>query len=169
MGVSTTAKAFASLSIGQYNDSIASSNNTLWVPTDPLLIAGNGTSNGTRRNVLVVYKNGNTDISGFTRLGEEAEAAPKIKMKKISIPAGPAINAFANYPLGSGITDSKVVGIQVLLTYNATWKMPPSYIDVAGYEYNVQVQNNNIIIILKNGNSVNIGGKPISIIVTYEE
>ena len=47
--------------------------------------------------------------------------------------------------------------------------MPPSYIDVAGYEYNEQVQNNNIIIILKNGNSANIGGKPISIIVTYEE
>jgi len=61
------------------------------------------------------------------------------------------------------------VGIQVLLNYAGTWKMPPSYIDVAGYEYNVQVQNNNIIIILKNGNSANIGGKPISIIVTYEE
>ena len=81
----------------------------------------------------------------------------------------PASNAFQGYPLGIGITDSKVVGIQVLLTYNATWKMPPSYIDIAGYEYNEQVQNNNIVVILKNGNSANIGGKPISIIVTYEE
>ena len=170
MGFQNVSKAYASLSIGSYNDSIASSNTGSWVPTDPLLIIGNGTSDVARNNALVVYKNGNTDINGYTQLGKATEAAPKIKMKKLIIPAGPAVNAFANYPFGSGITDSKVLGIEVLMRYDAsTSKIPPGYVDAAGYEYNVQVQFNGVTIINKVGNSGNIGGKPISIIVTYEE
>jgi len=170
MGFRTVSKAFASLSIGQFNDSIISSNKDFWVPTDPLLILGNGWSNISRSNALVVYKNGNTDINGFTRLGEVAEAAPKIKMKKIIIPAGPAINANANYPFGGGITDSKVLGIDVLLRYDAsTSKIPPGYTDAPGYEYNVQVQFNGVTVINKAGNSGNIGGKPITVVITYEE
>jgi hypothetical protein len=63
-GYFTYAKSYASIAIGRYNDSIASSSNTTWVATDPLFIAGNGTSNAARSNALVLYKNGNLIISG---------------------------------------------------------------------------------------------------------
>jgi len=91
-------------------------------------------------------------------------------MKKIIIPAGPAVNAFASYPFGGGITDSKVLGIEVLMRYDgSTSKIPPGYINTAGYEYNIQVQFNGVTVINKAGNSGNIGGKPITVVITYEE
>ena len=62
MGNNTVSKAYASLSIGQYNDSIAGSNALLWVPTDPLFIIGNGTSASALSNAMMVLKNGNVGI-----------------------------------------------------------------------------------------------------------
>jgi trimeric autotransporter adhesin len=113
--------------------------------------------------------NADVTIRDFARLGSISSGAPAIKMKKILVPAGPAVNGNANYLFGGGITDSKIIGVNVLMTYSGTTKIPPGYIDVAGYEYNIQVQFNGITVINKNGNSANIGGKPISILITYEE
>ena len=113
--------------------------------------------------------NADVTIRDFTRLGSISSGAPAVKMKKILVAAGPAVNGNANYPFGGGITDSKIVGVSVLMTYSGTTKIPPGYIDVAGYEYNIQVQFNGITVINKSGNSANIGGKPISIFITYEE
>lgn len=113
--------------------------------------------------------NADVTIRDFTRLGSVSSGAPAIKMKKILVPTGPAVNGNANYVFGGGITDSKIIGVNVLMTYSGTTKIPPGYIDVAGYEYNIQVQFNGITVINKNGNSANIGGKPISILITYEE
>jgi hypothetical protein len=169
MGVSNTARSYSSLAIGRYNDSIATSSIGGWVATDPVFYIGNGASNAARSNAMVVYKNGNTDHNGYTRLGESANGAPAIKMKRIDVAAGPAINGTANYPFGGGITDSKILGVTVLMTYSGTTKIPPSYIDVAGYEYNFQVQFNGITVINKIGNSANIGAKPITILITYTE
>jgi hypothetical protein len=106
---------------------------------------------------------------GFTRLGSVANGAPKIKMKKLIIPVGPAVDGFDSYPMGSGITDAKVIGVQIFVTYASPWKIPASYRDATGYEFNYQVQSNNIVIINKSGNSVNIGGKPFTVLITYEE
>jgi hypothetical protein len=158
----SNAKSFSKLYIGSYNPATHS--------TDSLntLIYGDFAADSLLLNAKTVVRN-NAVIKGYTKLGGYDTEVPSIKMKKISIPAGPAINAVQSYPLGSGITDAKVVGIQVLMNYAGSWKIPPAYIDAPGYEYNVQVQNNNIVVVLKNGNSANIGGKPISIIVTYEE
>jgi hypothetical protein len=62
MGYVTIAKPFASLAIGQYNDTTCSVNgNVNWVPTDPLLIIGNG-NGSVYRNAFTVLKNGNTAI-----------------------------------------------------------------------------------------------------------
>jgi hypothetical protein len=113
--------------------------------------------------------NADVTIRDFTRLGSVSNGAPAVKMKKILVASGPAVNGNANYPFGGGITDSKIIGVNVLMTYSGTTKIAPGYIDVAGYEYNIQVQFNGITVINKNGNSANIGGKPISILITYEE
>ncbi len=169
LGRGTVAQSFGSMSVGLFNDTTTFETPGSWNPYERLFVVGNGNAETFRSSALVILKNGNTDISGYTRLGTQADGAPRIKTKKITIPAGPAINAFQSYPLGSGITDAKVLGMQVTLNYAGTWKMPPGYIDTPGYEYNIQVQNNNLVVILKSGNSANIGAKPITALITYEE
>ncbi len=63
MGLVTYANAFASLTIGSYNDSISGSNPTSWVNNDPLFIVGNGTSNTNARNTFTILKNSYTGIN----------------------------------------------------------------------------------------------------------
>lgn len=109
---------------------------------------------------------GPINVDGFTRLGTVADAAPKVKMKKLIV-TGPAVNALTSFP--TGISDTKILGVNIFMTYSSTWKMPPNYTDTPGYEYNYQVQNGNVVIINKSGNSANIGTKPITILITYEE
>lgn len=62
MGTNTVARASTSFALGRFNDSIAASNPLLWIPTDPLLYVGNGSSDIARKNALVILKNGNTGI-----------------------------------------------------------------------------------------------------------
>ncbi len=64
MGDGTVSRAFASLTIGRFNDSIAASSTTNWFDTDPVFIIGNGTASFARSNAFVVNKNGNTTING---------------------------------------------------------------------------------------------------------
>lgn len=56
-GEGTTANAFASLVIGQYNN-LGTYNQTGWTATDAAFIIGNGADAGNRNNALVMRKNG---------------------------------------------------------------------------------------------------------------
>jgi hypothetical protein len=71
MGNGTVSKAYSSVAIGQYNDSIASSSKTNWIPTDPLFYIGNGTSDAARNNAMVVYKNGNMVLKNPTYVNSD--------------------------------------------------------------------------------------------------
>lgn len=168
MGRGTVSQSLASVAMGNYNDSIISSNQTSWIATDPLFLLGNGTANNARSNAFVIYKNGNTDISGYTQLGTPAEGAPAIKMKKLITTSAAAQGGLVT--IAHGLTRSKILGVQILLTYAAGFAdIPGPYLDVAGYEYNWQVTNTDINIYNKTGNSINILSKPIRILITYEE
>jgi len=68
-GENSVAKAFKSTTIGANNDTIPGASATEWIPTDPLLIVGNGTQFYDRRNALVILKN------GFTGIGTSTPAA----------------------------------------------------------------------------------------------
>jgi hypothetical protein len=167
-GTQNIAQAVSSLVMGVFNDTIAGVNPVVSGPTDPLFIIGNGTATNTRSNALVVFKNGNTDISGYTQLGKTSEAAPAIKMKKLTGTSAATQGTLVTIP--HGLTRSKILGVQVLLTYAAnTADIPGSYLDVAGYEYNWQITNTDINIYTKAGNSANILSKPLRILITYEE
>ncbi len=63
MGNNSVARAFGSLVIGQYNDSIISSSRSVWIDTDPVFIIGNGTAINARSNALTVLKNGMMGIN----------------------------------------------------------------------------------------------------------
>lgn len=96
MGDSVTARAYASLTIGRFNDSIITSSPTTWVSSDPLFIIGNGTGDFTRSNAFVVYKNGNTILQGeLTR----PESGPNKNLLPIcygSVSSAAAINSGTN-------------------------------------------------------------------------
>lgn len=175
-GSNTTARSFASIATGQYNDSIISSNKTTWVATDPLLIIGNGTASFSRHNAFVVYKNGNTDHNGFTRLGEITDGAPRIKTKKITgynTPSTANPNTWTFVPHGISDPD-KILSISVIVT-NGSYQFLPHSPD-APYVFTVNTDptgggvGQNIAVGVKStALSSGVMGKPIKILITYEE
>ncbi len=191
MGHSTYSKAFSSLSIGRFNDSIASSNNNYWIATDPLLILGNGTADEARSNALVVYKNGNTDIngrakiastkitdtlsvSGYTRLGDISEAAPKIKMKELTGTTNIAKNAIAPISLG-GINPLKIISVNTLvgIASNTVW-LPNGYDSDTRFKYNYYINTDGNIYIQNQSTDCTTPGdhicnKTVKIVITYKE
>jgi hypothetical protein len=58
MGGYTTAISYNSLVIGRYNDTLTTSSRINWFGKDPLFIIGNGSSDSTRHNAMMVKKNG---------------------------------------------------------------------------------------------------------------
>lgn len=84
MGVSATAQSYCSVALGRYNAFSGTSDQ--WVPTDPLLVAGNGSNNATRSNALVLYKNGDLWIAGTL------EQASDARLKKNILPLNGALS-----------------------------------------------------------------------------
>ncbi len=62
MGVSTKSKPYASLVLGQFNDT-SSISSTNWNLDDPVFIIGNGSSNSERSNAFTVLKDAKTGIN----------------------------------------------------------------------------------------------------------
>ncbi len=164
MGAQTIAAPYASFAIGSRNDTLSYASKTSWVLTDPLFYIGNTAPGGsTRSNALVVYKNGNTDINGFTQLGE---VAPAIKMKKLTVNT-PASQGLFNFVV-HGLTQSKILSISALATVSGGYQIIPNH-EQAGYKYTLNVDNANIAIGTVAGNSGNILNAPVKILIVYEE
>ena len=62
LGRQTTAQSYGSLVIGRWN--AVSGTPEGWVATEPLFVAGNGTSSSSRSNALTLLKNGNLTLAG---------------------------------------------------------------------------------------------------------
>jgi len=169
MGLETRVNSYGALGIGQYNDTIPSSNPATWVATDPLLMLGNGTSHSARSNAVVVYKNGNTDISGYTRLGTAAEDAPRIKMKEFSGTTSGTNNG--SIPIPHGLNSSKIIGVQALVEYSAGSFVPVAYTYSPELNFNYLITATDIFIV---NNATTCAGtsicsKPVKVVVTYKE
>ncbi len=63
MGKGTGTLSFASLALGRFNHISGATSATAWVSSDPVLMIGNGTSDGSRNNALTVLKNAKTGIN----------------------------------------------------------------------------------------------------------
>lgn len=168
LGVYTNSKSYASLAIGSLNDSTIAANQNTWVSTDPLVYVGNGNpSTGNLSNAMVIYKNANTDISGYTRLGTQAEGSPRIKIKEITGALSPSADG-ASTIVAHGLTRSRIIAMNVLLVYGAG-DVVPGFRGTAGYEYSIAFDDVNIYIYNIAGNSSNITNKPLKISITYKE
>jgi hypothetical protein len=63
-GAHNVAQSYCETVVGLYNDYDIAGDSKNWLSTDHLFVVGNGTSEGTRSNAMVIYKNGNTDVNG---------------------------------------------------------------------------------------------------------
>jgi hypothetical protein len=164
MGRGNTARSYSSLAIGRYNDSIATSIPFFWASTDPLFYIGNGASNAARSNAMVVYKNGNTDHNGYTRLGESANGAPAVKTKKITT----TLNASGNATVVHGLTESKILHIRVRVT-NQFNSVVFDGSSIGSNAFNTYLNAGSVVIQSVAGNNGDIINRPATILLVYEE
>ena len=166
IGMDVTARSYASTAIGCFNDSIATSSTSSWIGTDPVFTVGNGSSLTDRHNAMVVYKNGNTDHNGYTRLGGSTEAAPRIKMKELIITTPAAQGLFNSQ--AHNINPAKIIALSGLATVPGGYQILPNH-EQAGFKYTLNIANGNIVIGTVSGNSGSILNAPVKILITYKE
>jgi hypothetical protein len=99
LGFATISRAYASVVLGRYNDSISTSNPTSWVDTDPVLIIGNGTADNVRRNAFIIAKNGKTGINVSNGL---PEAMLHVKDSSVLFQGGSDVSVTPGNPPASG-------------------------------------------------------------------
>jgi hypothetical protein len=112
------------------------------------------------------YIQRNANIGGYTNLGL---AAPPIKMKRLAITTSGA--AGGTVTIAHGLTQSKILSVSVLVNATTGDDIPPSYSHYlnSDYLYFFRVSSTNIIIENSNGNHAQIAGRPVRILITYEE
>ena len=128
-------------------------------------MVGNGTST-TPGNALTVYKNGNNDVSGYTRLGKAVEGAPRIKQKLVLLNSPGSEGA--NIPMPHGVSYPKIISITAVLDYG-TGTVTPGYRFAAGYEFALSYDATDVYISNQAANSAYILNKPVKVFITYEE
>lgn len=106
-------------------------------------------------------------VDGYTKLGSDA---PAIKLKKLTTTTGSDDGANGKVVISTGVTASKIIGIQILVEYSSGQYVPNSYKKNGGYEFNFATNNLNEIELYNiGGNSFNIYSKTTKILITYEE
>ena len=88
-------------------------------------------------------------------------------MKKITGVSSAFQNTWVN--IAHGLTQSKIIAVDIIMTVPGFINVPPFYTYNAGYEYQYQVAASNIVVINTNGNSGNILSKNFTLVITYEE
>lgn len=73
IGYNLDSRAYASLSIGQFNNSIIS-NQTSWTSGSPLFLVGNGENSANRSNAYVLFNNGTSTQYGMASYGSDYSA-----------------------------------------------------------------------------------------------
>lgn len=140
------------------NSVSAASNLVYWTnsvnSSTPLILTGEGDA--------IIERN--TTIGGFTKLGNDA-TAPKIKMKKLTLTNGAA---GITTPIAHGLTQSKILSVSILINASTGNDIPP-HSTYSSFEYDFYVSSTNIFIKNVSGNDSNIVGRPVRILVTYEE
>ena len=107
------------------------------------------------------------DVNGYTRLGGEAEGAPKIKTKLITgYNTAASEGAFVDVHTGL-VNNSKVISIQIFTSD----QIPPNFTMNPGneYQYFSSSMSDEILIFNIAGNSAAILNKPLTVFITYIE
>jgi hypothetical protein len=111
---------------------------------------------------MTLDNSGKLTVNGFTKLGSDA---PAIKYKKFTGTTASTEGGLVS--IAHGLTQSKILSVQVLITSGNTY--PPNYTFTNGYEYQVYFGGINIQVQNHATNSENILSKPFTVLVAYEE
>ena len=137
MGFFTEAKPYASLSIGQYNDTTCSDVGFYtWSNNDPVFIIGNGTANNARSNAVTVLQNG---CVGLQTVTNPTYALQLPNSSDIAVGSGRAY-AWTTY------SDSRLKENQVPIAYGLKELMelsPMQYIHHSSIDQSTWVNENN--------------------------
>ena len=68
IGLSNHSNSYFSTVLGAFNDTIAGSNSTTWIDADPLFMIGGGQGVSSRKNAMMILKNGKTGFGTNTPL-----------------------------------------------------------------------------------------------------
>lgn len=110
MGGFTIAQAHTSLAIGQYN--IASGTPGTWIATEPLLVAGNGTSDAARSNALTLLKNGDLTIAGTLTQNSDERLKENIRAYEQGLEAILGLNPVRyQFRTNNGRPDGEHIGL----------------------------------------------------------
>ena len=104
------------------------------------------------------------EVIEYTKLGS---AAPEIKMKKLTGTTGGTEGDITD--LTHGLTVSKIIGCQVLVTQSSNNLVPPAFTDVAEHEYEFFILANVVRVLLTATNSGSIINGAITVLLTYEQ
>lgn len=107
------------------------------------------------------------DVIGYTKMGA---AAPKIQMEKITGFTA-AANTSTSFPIPAYITQNKIISVTVMVdvsTGNTFDWVHPNYA-APGMQFNWRISNQFIVVENISGNSANIAGKAVRILITYEQ
>lgn len=167
MGNYLNAKSYNSLALGSFNDTLSGTSDNIWLATDPLLYIGNSNNSSTRSNAMVVYKNADVDINGYTRLGKLSEGAPVIKMKEITLTS--AATATGQSYINHGLTASKIISVNTLLEWTTGYFAPPEYSADPLLRYNYFVSPTQIFIQNNAASCAYICNKTVKVLITYKE
>ena len=153
----TTTKFWELTALAHATDASANFNVYHSVAGNLLTVRGNG-------NVGIGAPNPTTklEVNGFTKLGSDA---PAVRMKKfvINVPA----TADNSISVPHGIDQTKVIGIQATLDNGGVYI--PMGTALAGFSFNCFVSGANVIVSTPSTGSANTLGRPVRILITYEE
>jgi hypothetical protein len=162
-----TALSYVSTSIGLNNDTFPGTSRNSWINTDPLVYFGNGRSSSNRSNAMVIYKNANVDINGYTRLGKLSEGAPVIKMKELLVTSGFASNTQS--AINHGLDPAKIISVSTLMEWTPGYFAPAEYGADPLLRYNYFISPTQIVIQNNAASCAHICSKPVKILITYKE
>ena len=100
---------------------------------------------------------------GYTAVGS---GAPLIAMKKLTGTTGATEGDITN--LTHGLTVSKIIGCQVLVTQSSSNLVPPAFTAVVEHEYEFFILASVVRIVLTAGKSGSIISGAITVLITYE-
>ena len=108
-------------------------------------------------------------ISGTTKFkGVEIVAPlPNVKIKKLTGTTGATEGDTTD--IAHGLTLSKIIGLNVLVTATNGNLIPPSFVRVFEFQYDVFIDPTNIKVILSIANSGSILNSAITVLLTHEE
>ncbi len=116
---------------------------------------------------MVIYKNANVDINGYTRLGKLSEGAPVIKMKELLVTSSAASNSQAT--VNHGLDPSKIISVSTLMEWTPGYFAPAEYGADPLLRYNYFISPTQIVIQNNAASCAYICSKPVKILITYKE